>query len=319
MATLGNSVKMIVESFITPIKYSASQYDMLILVHQCMQYLISRIIMVFWFLPLLHASLVLVVHISNIHAVNMQDGNASMECVERERQSLLALKQGFVDHYAILSSWGNHKDCCKWEGVHCSIRTGHVIKLDLRADPNPLEGTITPSFVELRHLKYLDLSFNYFDRLTKFPRFIASLTHLKYLSLSSTNLKGKLPSELGDLVHLEYLDLANNELTGRIPHRLGNLSSLQFLDLSMNYFTRTNLEWLSHLTSLNSLNLSNTDLSEAKNWIQQVSRLSLLRELQLVSCNLTDSEPWSSPITNTNSSSLVVIRLSDNNLTSSGC
>ncbi|CAL8122902.1 unnamed protein product [Prunus armeniaca] len=64
-------------------------------------------------------------------------------CSERDRQALLALKQGLVgDDGHRLLSWGReaqNKNCCQWEGVYCSSnQTGHVVKL--------------------AHLQYLDLS-----------------------------------------------------------------------------------------------------------------------------------------------------------------
>lgn len=262
--------------------------------------------------------------ISTAYAINLQVVNASIKCIESERESLLALKQGFVDRYGVLSSWRNDensKECCIWNGVQCSKRTGHVIKLDLKSNGSSISGTISPSLAELHHLKYLDLSLNYFGNVANFPKFITSLTNLKYLDLSNTQLGGKIPNELGDLIHLRYLNLAKNMLHGEIPPQLGNLSALQFLDLSENYaFAKTDLEWLPHLTSLNSLNLSSIDLSDAKNWIQLLSNLSLLRDLQFSRCNLIDSEPsWPSAslISSRNLSSIAVIDLSINNLTAS--
>lgn len=86
-------------------------------------------------------------------------------CIERERQALLDFKQGVIDDYGMLSSWGNEKeerDCCKWRGIECSNHTGHVISLNLRSQS--LGGKIRPnSLSELRHLKHLDLSFNSFQ------------------------------------------------------------------------------------------------------------------------------------------------------------
>ncbi|KAI9176350.1 hypothetical protein LWI28_001733 [Acer negundo] len=56
-------------------------------------------------------------------------------CLERERHALLAFKDGLIDEYGRLSSWGSEddkEDCCKWKGIHCNNRTGHVIGLNLR-------------------------------------------------------------------------------------------------------------------------------------------------------------------------------------------
>ena len=52
--------------------------------------------------------------------------------IETEKLALLNLKQGLLDPSHRLSSWVGD-DCCKWRGVVCSNRTGHVIKLSLRS------------------------------------------------------------------------------------------------------------------------------------------------------------------------------------------
>ncbi|KAF7813038.1 receptor-like protein 12 [Senna tora] len=272
-------------------------------------------------------------------------GNAFIKCKENERQALLSLKQGFLDYYGNLSSWGNAEhqaDCCKWDGVSCSNRTGHVVKLDLKS--YELGGTIYPSLSELRHLNYLDLSFNFFYNLTEFPICIASLTHLKFLDLSRAYVQGNIPDQLGGLSRLVHLNLANNRLFGRIPPQLGNLSSLQFLDLRENFFVgmvpptlqnlsmlksiglgyspfynsslTSDLNWVSPLASLNTLRLVNLNLSDAKNWLKHVSNLTHLQELVISSCGLIDSEPWPSLSNNINSSSLTTIYLPLNSLTS---
>ena len=103
-------------------------------------------------------------------------GDAKVGCMERERQALLHFKQGVVDHFGTLSSWGNGEgetDCCKWRGVECDNQTGHVIMLDLHGtghdgmgDFQILGGRISqlgPSLSELQHLKHLNLSFNLFE------------------------------------------------------------------------------------------------------------------------------------------------------------
>lgn len=114
--------------------------------------------------------------------------NSEVRCMEKERQSLLKFKQGLMDDNGLLSSWGNHEeDCCKWEGVKCSNRTGHVVKLDLQGKQffggsKVLSGDISFSLLGLQHLIYLDLSSNEFS--TFFPEFIASLTKLRTISQS---------------------------------------------------------------------------------------------------------------------------------------
>ncbi|CAK9176947.1 unnamed protein product [Ilex paraguariensis] len=233
-----------------------------------------------------------------------------MRCIDRERRALLDFKRGIVDNYGRLSSWGStekeddKRDCCTWEGVHCSNRTGHVLILDLHGpsnyDPNHsqrLSGqNISSSLLELQHLSYLDLSFNNF-RSSTFPKFISSLSRLT------------------------HLNLAMNGIYGMVPHQLGNLTNLRYLDLEGNYLNVTKLEWLSHIRHLRYLGLSGADLSKAVDWQQAINKLPLLTELRLHHCQLPQTTiPPSLDLFPTNSSpsmSLSVIGLSGNNLVSS--
>ncbi|KAL5567842.1 hypothetical protein UlMin_024417 [Ulmus minor] len=213
-------------------------------------------------------------------------------CLENEKKALLKFRQGLVDHSNLIFSWKNHTDCCHWRGVKCNNHTGHVIMLDLYIPESNkyLEGKIdVSSLLELRHLNYLDLSYNDFEIF-------------------------QLPNSIDSLSQLKHLKLAHAKLVGSIPHQLGNLSYLQTLDLSRNFnLTVINLDWLSSLSSLRSLNLSYVDLSKVVSWPQSVSKLPSLLELQLDSCNLPHVSPRLLPIIN----SLRVLRLGNNSLNSS--
>jgi Leucine-rich repeat (LRR) protein len=161
---------------------------------------------------------------------------------------MLAFKKGINgDPAGILASWqeGEQEDCCRWRGVRCSNRTGHVLKLQLRNDPciniygdtvTPLVGQISRSLLKLESLEYLYLSCNELDSSTgRVPEFLGSLRNLKYVNLSSIQSLGP-----------------------PVPPHLGNLSKLQYLDLSnmaLGYTYQTDLSWLAHLSSLEYLNL----------------------------------------------------------------
>ncbi|KAJ6373682.1 hypothetical protein OIU78_029379 [Salix suchowensis] len=167
-------------------------------------------------------------------------------CIERERQALLKVKEGIIDEYGVLSSWGGEeekRDCCNWRGVGCDNITGHVNSLNLHSSPlyehyfTPLAGKVSDSLLELQHLNYLDLSLNNFDE---------SIMHF-----------------IGSLSSLRYLNLSYNLFTVTIPYQLKNLSLLQSLDLSYSFDASVeNLSWLSHLSCLEHLDLSGSNLGE---------------------------------------------------------
>ncbi|KAL6350112.1 hypothetical protein AAG906_004050 [Vitis piasezkii] len=188
-----------------------------------------------------------------------------------------------------LSSWVG-ADCCKWKGVDCNNQTGHVVKVDLKSggDFSRLGGEISDSLLDLKHLNYLDLSFNDFQGIP-------------------------IPNFLGSFERLRYLNLSHAEFGGMIPPHLGNLSQLRYLDLNGGYPMRvSNLNWLSGLSSLKYLDLGYVNLSKATtNWMQAVNMLPFLLELHLSHCELSHFPQYSNPFVNLTSVS--VIDLSNNN------
>ncbi|KAI4334741.1 hypothetical protein L6164_013453 [Bauhinia variegata] len=294
------------------------------------------------------ALLVLFVCLINSTAMgfDMEVGNgnaSSVQCNERERRALLTLKQGLRDNCGLLTSWAstgeNHDDCCKWEGVHCSHKTGHVVMLDLRGRTDYasycLEGTINSSLIELRYLSYLDFSFNSFHG--HVPKFIGSLTHLKYLNLANSfGGENGIPFELGNLLHLQYLDLqgnvlggefpthflnlsrlvhlnlAGNQLKGEMPDIFANISSLLYLDLSLNFFTGTIPHSLGNLLQLNYLDLSYSSSTSNLDWL---SDLTSMKTVKLAHVNLGTVINWQQKFSNL--SHLQELDLSGCNLVSS--
>uniref|UniRef100_A0A803L271 Leucine-rich repeat-containing N-terminal plant-type domain-containing protein n=1 Tax=Chenopodium quinoa TaxID=63459 RepID=A0A803L271_CHEQI len=172
------------------------------------------------------------------------------------------------DEDNVLFSWKGD-DCCSWHGVTCHNATRRVLRLDLRCDDESAYDTpeyllysyyvyrsstcslgfseLNPSLLELRQLRYLDLSGNDFD-VSNIPQWIGSMKHLRYLNLSSGGFGGGGPPQLGNLTRLRALDLSDN----------------------FNSYS-TNLHWLSSLVNLRCLGMCDTNITtKALNTIPQV-------------------------------------------------
>ncbi|WJZ81608.1 hypothetical protein VitviT2T_001442 [Vitis vinifera] len=240
-------------------------------------------------LTLFLLSLFLELLLAQATIINSIDGGMNKGCIEVERKALLEFKHGLKDPSGRLSSWVG-ADCCKWKGVDCNNQTGHVVKVDLKSGGafSRLGGEISDSLLDLKHLNYLDLSFNDFQGIP-------------------------IPNFLGSFERLRYLNLSRAQLGGMIPPHLGNLSQLRYLDLNGGYPMRvSNLNWLSGLSSLKYLDLGHVNLSKATtNWMQAVNMLPFLLELHLSHCELSHFPQYSNPFLNLTSVS--VIDLSHNN------
>ncbi|XP_028788028.1 receptor-like protein EIX1 [Neltuma alba] len=272
------------------------------------------------------------------------------KCIGRERKALLSFKQGiYADSATMLSTWrdGDDEDCCNWERVYCSKETGHVQILDLHGSNSLyLVGVINITLLnDLHDLKHLDLSCNYLYP-SDIPKSIESFTNLRYLNLSHSLFVGSIPNELGKVSNLQYVDLSNNYLDGAIPWQIGNLSKLQYLHLGGNDLdgvipyqlgnlsmlhtlqlggydsnltvadkNNRDVDWISKLSSITNLGLNNvSDVGYSHLWLQIIGKLlPQLRELQLTGCGIT----YAHDLPSNYSSSLVVLDLSFNNLSSS--
>uniref|UniRef100_A0A2N9EUV9 Leucine-rich repeat-containing N-terminal plant-type domain-containing protein n=1 Tax=Fagus sylvatica TaxID=28930 RepID=A0A2N9EUV9_FAGSY len=228
-------------------------------------------------------------------------GVSELHCIQSERQALLKIKQDLIDPSNRLASWAVDGNCCQWFGVVCSNVTGHVQELHLQSFPPPLleyfsiqaqyeaeiqayarsmfGGMINPSLLDLKHLTYLDLSYNNFGLIAPIPEFLGSMKSLRYLNLFGAGFLGLIPPQLGNLSNLHYLNLGvkvsdlqpvTNKVTSLSDLCLShcnisfipttpsvNSSSLTTLDLSFNNFGNTLIPfWVFGHQNLVSLNLS---------------------------------------------------------------
>ncbi|KAK3199608.1 hypothetical protein Dsin_023023 [Dipteronia sinensis] len=223
------------------------------------------------FLSLLFLELLAVATIT----VSFSNGSTYVGCIQSEREALLRFKHDLNDSFNRLSSWdGVHGDCCKWDAVVCSNFTGHVLELHLgnpfsdyssRAEiqaylRSVLRGKISSSLLDLKHLVYLDLSYNDFKGV-QIPRFLGSMRNLRIIDLSKNKFSGEIPMEVTNLHALISLNLSHNSFFGKIPESIGDMRDLETIDFSANLLSGKIPQSITSLTYLNHLNLSNNKLT----------------------------------------------------------
>ena len=225
------------------------------------------------------------------------------DCLRVEREALLDFKNGLKDSSTRFSSWIGD-NYCQWEGIGCENNTKVVISINL-SNPYSLEemsekwslmklsGEIRPSLLELKSLRYLDLSGNTFEGIL-------------------------IPKFFGSLKYLQYLNLSDGGFSGAIPPTLGNLSNLQFLDLSSNKFQPSlfvkDLEWMTSLVSLKKLKMKHVNFSRVRSqWMEALNKLPFLTELHLQDCGLSSPIP---SLPSINFTSLSVLNIGSNSLQS---
>ena len=116
-------------------------------------------------------------------------------------------------------------------------------------------GTLAPELGELSHLQFLSIRFT--DLRGSIPSSLGNLSNLVRLAFDNNNLSGTIPSSLGNLSNLQFLYLDNNILSGVIPSSLGNLSNLEQLNLANNNLNGPIPDMWKTSSSINYLRLDN--------------------------------------------------------------
>ncbi|KAK7279869.1 hypothetical protein RJT34_24928 [Clitoria ternatea] len=219
-----------------------------------------------------------------------------VHCYEKDMNTLLNFKQGVIDHSGLLSSWFTQNDCCQWTGVKCDNITGRVTELNLPCLTNHSTVVVDGEVEDKSHC--LSGEFNLISLL--------QIEFLSYLDLSNNDFKA--------IRYDDYVNTTNkcdNLSRGTPYHMCGNFSNLHYLDLSYNNdIVIDNLHWIPHLSSLQYLNLSGVHIGKEVNWLQSVTMLPSLLELNLESCQLENIYP---SLEYANFTSLQVLNLANNN------
>ncbi|KAJ6868236.1 hypothetical protein NC651_033330 [Populus alba x Populus x berolinensis] len=264
---------------------------------------------------------------------------ATFGCIERERQALLKFKEGIIDDYGLLSTWGSEEEkrnCCTWRGVGCNNRTGHVTSLDLSGFnlsqtidwlqvPNRLPrlhelllsscslsiiGSPSLSLVNpSKSLAIVDFSFN--DLSSSIFHWLANFGNsLVDLDLSHNQLQGSIPDAFTNMTSLRTLNLSSNQLQGDLSS-FGQMCSLNKLYISRNNLTGE----LSQLFGCveNSLEILQLDGNKLHGSLPDITRFTFMRELNLSWNQLNGSLPERF----SQHSELVLLHLNDNQLTGS--
>ncbi|XP_061358825.1 receptor-like protein EIX1 [Gastrolobium bilobum] len=197
-----------------------------------------------------------------------------VRCIEREREALLDLKGGLVDHYGMLSSWTT-ADCCQWKGIRCSNLTGHVLMLDLHGESRNIPYEIG----KLSNLQTLYLG-GYDGGALKIDdgnraggqwlSNLSSLTHLHLVGISNLNRSKSWMQMIVKLPKLRELSLSDCSLSDHFilslnTSKFNSSTSLSVIDLSWNTFTSSMIfQWVSNISSnLVELDLTANNLLEA--------------------------------------------------------
>ncbi|XP_037461697.1 receptor-like protein 15 [Triticum dicoccoides] len=208
-------------------------------------------------------------------------------CRHDEKSALLDILDQF-DYYDSLD-WSS-RDCCEWDAVTCSSRTGRVTGLDLSILESigsgsgllnattflPLQelrnlslnylyiqgcypGAGFEVWSKLRKLEILDLSNNKLDESSITS--LVAFSSLRSLLLHGNAFSSNLTIQGLSTMKLHTLDLGNNYIHGKLATDICNMGDLQELHLSGNILLGELPSCMKNLASLRILDLShNTGL-----------------------------------------------------------
>ncbi|KAI3706376.1 hypothetical protein L6452_24069 [Arctium lappa] len=241
--------------------------------------IINFIFVIFSFLLLCLEPTIIATSLGRTITVATVDNNGAInKCLDKERQALLHFKARLQDRSDQFSTWRVEDACCKWDGVVCNNKTGHVTELHLWST-DPLGGAIPKSIGSLTRLRHLDLSGNFlqgtippeFGNLTNLETlllvdlercrvenldWLSNLSHLQDLEMDGISL-----AKANHWVTLQVLEASDSQFTASLSDEIQHFTSLQSLDLSHNHLNGSMSEKVWELPNLQTLDVSSNSLA----------------------------------------------------------
>ncbi|CAN4116238.1 unnamed protein product [Withania somnifera] len=223
----------------------------------------------------------------------------SKSCNPNDLKGLQDFKAGIhLDTSGRLGKWKD-LDCCKWEGIFCSNKTGRVVSISLpgiyTSDGAPIQsamvGELSPSITLLNFLEVIDMG-ELVGLTGKIPPSIGlHLPNLRKLNFLGNKFTGALPESICKLSKLEEMYLQENVFSGALPSCIGSVKNLRRLDIHSNKLSGVIPESITRLTNLESLCLQENFLTG--NIPENIGNLQELKELDLSNNSLTGIIPRS--------------------------
>ncbi|WRX15168.1 Leucine-rich repeat - like 10 [Theobroma cacao] len=179
----------------------------------------------------------------------------SLGCLDEEKRALQDIREsmGYACEYFYPDR--HSVDCCRWDGVHCSPTSSHVIRIFFYHEKQDEDQWFPDMslFSQLKQLQELHLEGNHIGGLTN-PEAICELVYLESLDLSDNSIEDVVPTCWGNMPSLRALKLSKNRFQGNLTSFLANLSNIELIGVSHNLFEGllpfsifANITKLSHL------------------------------------------------------------------------